>query len=67
MKTHVKMLSAAMIGILLCLPGAAFGLNVGDSAPSFRANSTQGDISLEKFRGNKSVVLALYFAVFTPV
>jgi peroxiredoxin Q/BCP len=49
--------------------GAAhgFALEAGDKAPLFKAESTQGTISLADYLGNKNVVLAFYFADFTPV
>ena len=56
--------------VLLCcivIPSTAFALKVGDPAPLFSANSTQGNIQLADFKGNQNVVLALYFAIFTPV
>ncbi len=52
---------------LLTLPVISFGLEVGDKAPSFSGNSTQEQIILDDFIGKKNVVLALYYAVFTPV
>jgi hypothetical protein len=52
---------------LLWTPAVSFGLDVGDRAPLFDGNSTKGKIQLTDFLGKKNVVLALYFAVFTPV
>ena len=52
---------------LLMSPAAAFGIDVGDKAPLFAGNSTQGKVQLADYLGKKHVVLALYFAVFTPV
>ena len=52
---------------LLWIPGVSFGLDVGDKAPLFSGNSTQGKIQLADYLGKKNVVLALYFAIFTPV
>jgi len=52
---------------LLMIPSLSFGLGVGDQAPLFGEDSTQGFIQLADYLGNKNVVLALYFAVFTPV
>ena len=64
MRTYCLLLFA--IGIL-CSPTAALSLDVGDPAPEFTAVSTQGQIQLTDFKEKKNVVLALYFAVFTPV
>ena len=52
---------------ILGSPAKSFGLNVGDKAPSFIGNSTKGKIQLADYLGRKNVVLALYFAAFTPV
>lgn len=51
---------------LLGIPSMSDALNVGDNAPPFDAQSTQGTISLQSLLGQKHVVLALYFADFTP-
>ena len=48
-------------------PSLAFGLDVGDKAPLFEVDSTQGKITLADYQGKKNVVLALYFAAFTSV
>jgi len=45
---------------------AAHALEVGTPAPDFSGASTQGTIQLSDLRGQK-VVLAFYFADFTPV
>jgi hypothetical protein len=42
-------------------------LQVGDRAPDFAAESTKGKVTLPQYRGEKNVVLAFYFADFTPV
>ena len=42
-------------------------VEVGDKAPDFTAQSTAGKISLSDFRGEKNVVLALYYFINTPV
>ena len=52
---------------LLWSPTESFGLNVGNKAPLFVGNSTKGKIQLTDYLGRKNVVLALYFAAFTPV
>lgn len=45
----------------------AHGSEVGDQAPLFTAESTAGKISLNDYIGNNHVVLAFYYADFTPV
>ncbi|RMD75006.1 MAG: hypothetical protein D6818_02370 [Bacteroidetes bacterium] len=42
-------------------------LEIGQSAPLFSANSTQGPIHLGDLLGEKHLVLAFYYADFTPV
>ncbi len=53
--------------LLLIIPAASFGLDVGEKAPLFGEESNQGFVQLADYLGKKNVVLALYFAVFTPV
>lgn len=48
-------------------PSLAFSVDVGDPAPDFNLISTQGQIQLSDYKGEKNVVLALYFSAFTPV
>lgn len=58
-----------LVVILSIIIGVAngFALEAGDKAPLFKAESTQGTISLNDYLGKKNVVLAFYFADFTPV
>ena len=63
----MKKLLFSLIVLLLGLPAHASGLQVGDKAPLFEADSTQGIIRLADFKGKKHVVLAFYFKDFTPV
>jgi hypothetical protein len=65
-KTIAFLISLAVLTLLLA-PAASSALEVGDTAPLFSGRSTQGKIQLADYRGEKNVVLALYFAVFTPV
>ena len=51
----------------LSMPSLSNALNVGDKAPLFDAESTQGTISLQNYLGHKHVILAFYYADFTPV
>jgi hypothetical protein len=63
---NVLLISFFVLNILW-IPALSFGLDVGDNAPLFSGNSTQGKIQLADYLGKKNVVLALYFAIFTPV
>ncbi len=59
--------SYIMLAIFLVLPSWALALKVGDTAPVFQAPSTMGRIDLEAYAGKENIVLALYYADFTPV
>jgi hypothetical protein len=67
MKRFITVFISLVFFGLLTLPVISFGLEVGEQAPSFSANSTQGQIILDDFIGKENVVLALYYAVFSPV
>jgi len=57
-----------IIAVSLILAGSSgFALETGEKAPLFTAVSTHGTISLDQYFGKKNVVLAFYFADFTPV
>lgn len=57
-----------IILMLIIISGSSgFALETGDRAPDFHADSTKGTISLSDYLGKKNVVLAFYFADFTPV
>ena len=58
----VFVLAAALI--LLASPVLA--LSVGDRAPDFTAQTNQGEASLADYLGKKNVILAFYFAIYTP-
>jgi peroxiredoxin Q/BCP len=60
--TLVLFLAAALI--LAASP--ALALSVGDQAPAFTAQSNQGEVSLAGYLGKKNVILAFYFAIYTP-
>lgn len=51
----------------LVAPSISRALTVGEKAPLFDAESTHGTISLQSYLGQKHVVLAFYYADFTPV
>ncbi len=61
------------ISFLFCLiflvtfTPSAHALQVGEQAPDFQAISTAGVIELAQLRQQGPVVLAFYFADFTPV
>jgi peroxiredoxin len=64
--THINLASIVFASLFLT-PGTSLGIEVGDKAPTFVAESTHGVIHLADFAGKKNVILALYFAIFTPV
>ena len=49
------------------IPAVSSALDVEDKAPGFEALSTEGTVILSEFEGKNIVVLALYYADFTPV
>lgn len=49
----------------VCASGVG-AVQVGDPAPQFTAQSTRGQITLSELAGS-NVVVAFYFAAFTPV
>lgn len=57
----------SLLPVLVFLPSLALALDVGERAPDFSGTSTKGEIKLSDYLGKKNVVLALYFAAFTPV
>ena len=62
-----KFLVALFACFLALVPLLANALEVGDEAPQFEAVSDKGPINLMDYRGKKNVVLAFYFADYTPV
>ena len=62
-----NLIAALLVGSLLLAPVLAFALEVGAEAPLFEAVSDKGPVSLVDYRGQKNVVLAFYFAAFSPV
>ena len=65
----MKALWTLVVGLLVlaCSQAGASNLAVGDSAPDFEAASTAGPIVLSETLEKGPVVLALYYADFTPV
>jgi peroxiredoxin Q/BCP len=55
-----------LVAALLLASTPAMALSVGDPAPGFTAQSNQGEVSLAGYLGKKNVILAFYFAIFTP-
>ena len=62
-----KFIVVLWAGLLTLVPVLAAALEVGDEAPLFEAVSDKGPVNLIDYRGQKNVVLAFYFADFTPV
>lgn len=54
-------------GFSLLLASNSLALKVGEQAPDFTANSTAGAITLSEIIKQGPVVLAFYYADFTPV
>lgn len=63
----IPIIIATILLTVIVRPMVSLAVNVGDTAPLFKGNSTQGVIELTDLIGKKNIVLALYFAIFTPV
>ena len=62
-----RIIITLILVFILSIPVLSYALSVGDKAPGFEAQSTHGTVILSEFEGKKNVVLALYYADFTPV
>jgi len=62
-----KVMIAVILVPIMFIPVISSALGVGDKAPGFESTSTHGTVILSDFEGNKNVVLAMYYADFTPV
>ncbi len=62
-----RYLTLAILGFPTLFPAGVFALSAGEKAPTFRAQSTQGPVGIEDYRGKRNVVLAYYFRDFTSV
>lgn len=64
----IKTLKTVILsGCSLLFAANSYALQVGDQAPDFTAQATTGQISLVELLKAGPVVLAFYFADFTPV
>jgi len=52
-------------GLVLLSAARAPAVDVGQMAPLFEAESTQGKIRLEEYFGTRNVLLAFYYKDFT--
>jgi hypothetical protein len=66
-ETMHRYLTLAVLGFQTLFPAGVFALSDGEKAPPFRAQSTQGPVGIEDYRGKRNVVLAYYFRDFTSV
>lgn len=66
-KIKIIYLTLFPLFMLVLTPAASLGLGVGDNAPPFTGESSLGTIQSTDYLGQKNIVLALYFAAFTPV
>lgn len=51
---------------LILVTSPVLALSVGDQAPAFTAQTNQGEVSLADYLGKQNVILAFYFAIYTP-
>ena len=68
MRVNLKRLLSLAGSIVLTSLGLASAatLSVGDPAPAFEAESTRGTVQLVELTDRGPVVLAFYYADFTP-
>lgn len=62
-----KFMTLIVQGALAVIPALALAVEVGDRAPLFETESTKGPVRLADYQGKQNVVLAFYYADFTPV
>ncbi len=62
-----KLIMLLVQGALSIFPALALAVEVGDRAPLFETESTKGPLRLADYQGKQNVVLAFYYADFTPV
>jgi len=62
-----RFLINVLLVLLIAVPSISSALEAGERAPDFEAPSTHGNVILSGFQGKNHVVLALYYADFTPV
>jgi peroxiredoxin len=61
-----KAIITLILVLIMLIPLISSALSVGDKASGFEAPSTHGNVILSEFEGRKNVVLAMYYADFTP-
>lgn len=61
-----RLIRACAVVAATLLSSNAVALQIGDAAPDFTASSTEGEITLSRVLEKGPVVLALYYADFTP-
>ena len=61
-----RILEAGKATVASLLTSKTVSLQVGDKAPDFNARSTLGEITLYRLLHKGPVVLAFYYADFTP-
>jgi peroxiredoxin len=62
-----KIVPMLLLMLMVFAGGQAFALEVGDTAPDFKAESTHGSVVLSELTRTGPVVLAFYIADFTKV
>ena len=61
-----RLIRAGTVAARALLASTAAALQVGDAAPDVTAMSTRGEVNLSQALEKGPVVLALYYADFTP-
>lgn len=66
MSHSIALLTATTLILALAAAVPARAAEVGAAAPLFEADSSVGPIRLADYQGKRNVLLAFYFADFTP-
>ena len=61
-----RFIRAGTVIVATLFASNAVALQIGDAAPDFTAKSTGGEVTLSRVLEKGPVVLALYYADFTP-
>jgi peroxiredoxin len=61
-----RLIRAGVVAAATLLASNAAALQIGAAAPDFTAMSTNGEVTLSRYLKEGPVVLAIYYADFTP-
>ena len=64
---HTKLIAKILVIFWLALSAQAYALQIGDKAPNFRADTTQGELDFYNWSQSQWVILLSHPGDFTPV